>query len=77
MLFFLVNNLYLCLHALEGGYNVNILKNTKLFDETFSISSSVLCLESPLFQVIFMKNHIKIPLFEGLYYTYEGLSSFQ
>ena len=46
----------------------------------FSISSSVLyqflVLESPLFQVIFMKNHTKNPLFEPLCYNHKGLELF-
>ena len=38
----------------------------------FSSSSS----ESPLFQVIFMKNHAENPLFEGLCYNHKGFELF-
>ena len=47
-----------------------------LFGSTSSVSYQFLVLESPLFQVIFMKNHAKNPLFEGLFYNLKGLELF-
>ena len=46
------------------------------FVSTSSVSRQCLVLESPLFQVIFMKNHAKNPLFEGLCYNLKGLELF-
>ena len=47
-----------------------------LFGSSSSVSCQFLVLESPLFQVIFMKNHAKNPLFEGLCYNHKGLELF-
>ena len=47
-----------------------------LFSSSSSVSGQFLVLDSPLFQVIFMKNHAKIPLFEGLCYNLKGLKLF-
>ena len=41
-----------------------------------SASYQFLVFESPLFQVIFMKNHAKNPLFEGQCYNHKGLELF-
>ena len=41
-----------------------------------SVWCQVLVLVSPFFQVIFMKNHAKNPLFEGLCYNNKGLELF-
>ena len=40
-----------------------------LFGSSSSVSCQFLVLESPLFQVISMKNQAKNPLFEGLCYN--------
>ena len=47
-----------------------------LFCSTSSVSYQFLILESSLFQVIFMRNHTKIPFFEGLCYNHKGLELF-
>ena len=47
-----------------------------LFGNSISVSYQFLVLESPLFQVIFMKNHAKNPLFEGLCYDHKELELF-
>ena len=47
-----------------------------IFASSSSVSCQFLVLESPLFQVIFMKNHAKNPLFEGLCYNLKGLELF-
>ena len=47
-----------------------------LFCSTASVSYQFLILESSLFQVIFMRNHTKIPFFEGLCYNHKGLELF-
>ena len=44
-----------------------------LFSSSQSVSCQFLVLDSSLFQVIFMKNHSKNPLFEGLCYNLKGL----
>ena len=41
-----------------------------------SASYHFLGFESPLFHMIFMKNHAKNPLFEGLCYNHKGLELF-
>ena len=46
------------------------------FGSSSSISCQFLALESPFIQVIFIKKHIKNPLFEGLYYNLKGLELF-
>ena len=46
------------------------------FGSSSSVSCQFLVLESPLFQVIFMKNHTKNPLFECLCYNLKGLELF-
>ena len=40
-----------------------------LFGSISSVSYQLLVLESPFIQLIFMKNHAKNPLFEGLCYN--------
>ena len=47
-----------------------------LFGSISSVPYQFLVLESPLFQVIFMKNHAKNPLYEGLCYNHKGLELF-
>ena len=44
-----------------------------LFGSISSVSYQFLVLESPFIQVIFMKEHAKNPLFEGLCYNLKGL----
>ena len=46
------------------------------FGSTSSVSCQFLVLESSLFQVIFMKNQAKNPIFEGLCYNLKGLEFF-
>ena len=46
------------------------------FGSSSSVSCQFLVLKSPIFQVIFMKNHTKNPLFEGLCYNHKGLELF-
>ena len=46
------------------------------FDSISSISYQILVLESPFIQVIFMKEHAKNSLFEGLCYNLKGLELF-
>ena len=47
-----------------------------LFGSISSVSYQFLVLESPFIQVIFMKKHVKIPLFEGLCYILKGFELF-
>ena len=47
-----------------------------LFGNMSCVSYQFLVLESPLFQVIFMKDHTKNPLFEPLCYNHKGLELF-
>ena len=47
-----------------------------IFGSTSSVSNQFLVLESSLFQVIFMKNNAKNPLYEGLCYNFKGLELF-
>ena len=46
------------------------------FGSSSSVSYQFLVVKSPLFQVIFMKNHAENPLFEGLCYNLKGLELF-
>ena len=47
-----------------------------LFGSISSVPYQFLVLESPFFQVIFMKNPVKSPLFEGLCYENEAFDPF-
>ena len=48
-----------------------------LFSSSSSVSCQFLVLESPLFQVIFMKNYVKNSLFEGLKGVEKKMSPFE